>query len=127
MDVALNASEVGLECVRLALAASPDAPARRWLTGWGTGSALGLHTWSGTGIDGNPDAFIMLDGNWVGSAAGIDRDGLSLAGGHRRTGVRLLVHRHRDPGVVVSDPRQGEARRGRGSTARESTAPAAAT
>jgi N-methylhydantoinase B len=81
MDVALNAAEVGLQCVRLALAASPDAPARRWLTGWGTGSALGLHTWSGTGIDGNPDAFIMLDGNWVGSAAGIDRDGLSLAGG----------------------------------------------
>ena len=54
MDVALNAAEVGLQCVRLALAASPDAPARRWLTGWGTGSALGLHTWSGTGIDGNP-------------------------------------------------------------------------
>src|SRR5262249_15868147 len=38
MDVALNASEVALQCVRLALAASPDAPARRWLTGWGTGS-----------------------------------------------------------------------------------------
>jgi N-methylhydantoinase B len=80
MDVALNASEVALQCVRLALAASPDAPARRWLTGWGSGSALGLHTWSGTGIDGNPDAFIMLDGNWVGSAAGSDRDGLPLAG-----------------------------------------------
>jgi N-methylhydantoinase B len=81
MDVALNASEVGLECIRLALAASPDAPARQWLTGWGSGSALGLHTWSGTGIDGNPDAFIMLDGNWVGSAAGRTRDGLPLAGG----------------------------------------------
>ena len=80
MDVALNAAEVGLQCVRLALAASPDAPARGWLTGWGTGSALGLHTWSGTGIDGNPDAFIMLDGNWVGSAAGSQRDGLPLAG-----------------------------------------------
>jgi N-methylhydantoinase B len=80
MDVALNASEVGMECIRLALSASPEAPARRWLTGWGSGSALGLHTWSGAGIDGNPDAFIMLDGNWVGSAAGADRDGLPLAG-----------------------------------------------
>jgi N-methylhydantoinase B len=80
MDVALNASEVGMECVRLALAASRDAPARRWLTGWGSASALGLHTWSGTGIDGNSDTFIMNDGNWVGSAAGADRDGLQLAG-----------------------------------------------
>ena len=80
MDVALNASEVGMSCVRLALAASPDAPAQRWLTGWGSASALGLHTWSGTGIDGNPDAFIMLDGNWAGSAAGRNRDGLPLAG-----------------------------------------------
>ena len=80
MDVALSASEVGLECVRLALAASPDAPGRRLLTGWGTGSGLGLHSWTGTGLDGNPDAFIMADGNWVGSSAGLERDGLALSG-----------------------------------------------
>ncbi len=80
MDVALNAAEVGMHCIRLALGASPDAPARRYLTGWGAGSALGLHTWSGTGIDGNPDAFIMLDGNWAGSGGGAERDGLPLAG-----------------------------------------------
>jgi len=52
MDVALNASEVGVQCVRLALGASPDHPARRYLSGWGPGSALGLHTWSCAGIDG---------------------------------------------------------------------------
>ena len=32
------------------------------------------------GIDGNPDAFIMLDGNWVGSSAGSGSDGLALSG-----------------------------------------------
>jgi len=80
MDVALNAAEVGMHCLRLALGASPNAPARRYITGWGSGSALGLHTWSGKGIDGSPDAFIMLDGNWVGSAGGRERDGLPLAG-----------------------------------------------
>jgi N-methylhydantoinase B len=80
MDVALNASEVGVQCVRLALGASPDHPARRYLSGWGPGSALGLHTWSCAGIDGRADAFIMLDGNWVGSSASGERDGLPLAG-----------------------------------------------
>lgn len=80
MDVALNAAEVGVQCLRLALGASAGHPARRHLAGWGSGSALGLHTWSGIGIDGSPDAFIMLDGNWVGSSAGSERDGLPLAG-----------------------------------------------
>lgn len=78
MDVALNAAEVGVQCLRLAVAASAGHPARQHLGGWGTGSALGLHTWSGKGIDGSPDAFIMLDGNWVGSSAGSARDGLPL-------------------------------------------------
>ncbi len=80
MDVALNAAEVGVQCLRLAVAASPDHPARPYLAGWGSGSALGLHTWSCKGIDGAPDAFIMLDGNWVGSSASCARDGLPLAG-----------------------------------------------
>ena len=80
MDVALSAAEMGVQCLRLAVAASPDHPSSDHLAGWGSGSALGLHTWSGMGIDGNPDAFIMLDGNWVGSSAGSARDGLHLAG-----------------------------------------------
>lgn len=80
MDVALNAAEIGVQCLRLALAASPGHPSARYVAGWGSGSALGLHTWSCTGIDGRPDAFIMLDGNWVGSSASDERDGLPLAG-----------------------------------------------
>ena len=56
----------------------PDVSARRFLTGWSTGSALGLHTWSGAGIDGSPDAFIMLDGNYAGGPAGAERDGSAL-------------------------------------------------
>jgi N-methylhydantoinase B len=80
MDVALNAAEIGVQTLRLALAASPGHPAAAHLAGWGAGSALGLHTWSCAGIDGQPDAFIMLDGNWTGSSAGSARDGMPLAG-----------------------------------------------
>jgi len=80
MDVALNAAEVGVQALRLAIAASPDHPARVHLAGWGASSGLGLHTWACAGIDGSPDAFIMLDGNWVGSPAGTGRDGMALSG-----------------------------------------------
>ena len=80
MDVALNAAEVGVQTLRLALAASPGHPAAVHLAGWGASSALGLHTWACAGIDGNPDAFIMLDGNWVGSSAGSGCDGMALSG-----------------------------------------------
>jgi N-methylhydantoinase B len=80
MDVALNAAEVGVQTLRLALAASPEHPARAHLAGWGASSALGLHTWACAGIDGSPDAFIMLDGNWVGSSAGSGCDGMALSG-----------------------------------------------
>ena len=80
MDVALNAAEVGVQTLRLALAASPGHPAAAHLAGWGASSALGLHTWACAGIDGNPDAFIMLDGNWVGSSAGSGCDGMALSG-----------------------------------------------
>lgn len=78
MHVALNAAEVALQTVRLALGASPDAPARRWLTGWGFESAIGLQIWSWPLPDGTADGFMCLDGNWVGGSAGTERDGLDL-------------------------------------------------
>jgi N-methylhydantoinase B len=79
IDVALNAAEAAMQCLRLALAASPDVPGRRYLTGWSSQSALGLNTWSATGLDGRPDAWLMLDGSWSGSTAGTERDGLPLS------------------------------------------------
>lgn len=78
MHVALNAAEVALQTVRLALGASPDAPARRWLTGWGFESAIGNQVWSWLLPDGSADAFVVLDGNWVGGSGGTERDGLDL-------------------------------------------------
>ena len=54
-------------------------PPRTWPVGAPV-RRLGLHTWACAGIDGNPDAFIMLDGNWVGSSAGSGCDGMALSG-----------------------------------------------
>ncbi|HMG40536.1 MAG TPA: hydantoinase B/oxoprolinase family protein [Acidimicrobiales bacterium] len=78
MHVALNAANVALDAVKLALAASPDAPARRFLTGTGFESALGNQVWAWPLPDGSSDAFMVLDGNWVGGSGGTERDGLDL-------------------------------------------------
>jgi N-methylhydantoinase B len=79
IDVALSAAEAAMQCLRLALAASPAAPGRRYLTGWSSQSAIGINTWSATGLDGAPDAWLMLDGSWSGSTAGTERDGLPMS------------------------------------------------
>lgn len=78
MHVALNAANVALDCVKLAMGASTDAPGRRYLTGTGFESGLGNQVWAWTGPDGNADAYMVLDGNWVGGSGGTERDGLDL-------------------------------------------------
>jgi N-methylhydantoinase B len=78
MHVALNAADLAAQAVMLALAASPKAVERRYLAGPGFESAIGLQVWSWVDSDGSPDAYIVLDGNWVGGSAGVDRDGLDL-------------------------------------------------
>ena len=78
MHVALNAANVALDCVKLAMGASPGAPGRRFLTGTGFESGLGNQVWAWTGPDGNADAYMVLDGNWVGGSGGSERDGLDL-------------------------------------------------
>jgi N-methylhydantoinase B len=79
IHVALNAAEAALQCVRFAAGASLESPARELLTGWGGSTALGLSVWSGTGLDGTFDTWIMLDGSWPGSSAGNNRDGIDLS------------------------------------------------
>jgi N-methylhydantoinase B len=78
MHVGLNAATVALTALGLALAASPDAPARAYVSGTGGDSALGNQVWSWTQPDGTTDAFIPFDGNWVGAPASDGRDGLDL-------------------------------------------------
>jgi N-methylhydantoinase B len=78
MHVGLNAATVALTTLALALAASPDAPARAYVSGTGGDSGIGNQVWSWTGPDGATDAFIPFDGNWVGAPPGAGRDGLDL-------------------------------------------------
>ena len=78
MHVGLNAATVALTALGLALAASPDAPARAYVSSTGGDSGLGNQVWSWTQPDGTTDAFIPFDGNWVGAPASTGRDGLDL-------------------------------------------------
>jgi N-methylhydantoinase B len=78
MHVGLNAADVALQAFNLALSASPNAPARRYLAGAGFESALANHLWSWTTPQGETDAFIVLDGNWVGGSGAAERDGTDL-------------------------------------------------
>jgi N-methylhydantoinase B len=87
MHIALNAADVAVQAFTLALAASPDAPQRRHLVGPGFESAIGNNLWSWTLPDGTADAYLVIDGNWVGGSAGCARDGLDL--GRNLVGTRL--------------------------------------
>lgn len=78
MHVGLNAATVALTALGLALAASPDAPARAYVSSSGGDSGLGNQVWSWAQPDGTTDAFIPFDGNWVGAPASTGRDGLDL-------------------------------------------------
>ena len=78
MHVAFAAAEVMTQCLRLAMWATPEREQACPVTGLGGYSALALSTWSGTGLDGVPDTWMLMDGAWVGGSAGEDRDGLDL-------------------------------------------------
>ena len=79
IHVAFTASEVMQQCLRLAMWASPDWDRPAPVMGWGTNCAIALTTWSGIGLGGTPDTWMLMDGAYTGSGAGDDRDGQEMA------------------------------------------------
>jgi N-methylhydantoinase B len=75
MHVAQIASAVALQCVRLALAASPDYEGERHLAATNANGLMGASTWSGLDRDGRPSSWLIMEGNWPGGPARISRDG----------------------------------------------------
>jgi N-methylhydantoinase B len=87
MHVALNAADVAMQAVTLALAASSEPPPSSRILGPGFESAIGNNLWSWARPDGSTDAIMVMDGNWVGGSASIARDGLDL--GRNLVGTNL--------------------------------------
>jgi N-methylhydantoinase B len=79
MHVALNAACVAMQALSLATGASLN-PRRHepHLEGASWGSAIATQLWSWTDAAGKQDAFLALDGMWVGGSAGSLRDGNDL-------------------------------------------------
>ncbi|MDG2002564.1 MAG: hydantoinase B/oxoprolinase family protein, partial [Novosphingobium sp.] len=78
MDGTGAAITAAMQCLLLALAASPDAPEHRLLSappsnGWA------MMTWAFQRDGGDMDSFIHTDGTLGGSPAGVDRDGIDLS------------------------------------------------
>lgn len=80
VEVSFNAVETAMRALMLAISASPDCEARRFLTGPTGGSNAALHTWAGQGLTGAPDGWLMMDGAATGAAGSHDRDGEDLFG-----------------------------------------------
>ncbi|MEU1984459.1 hydantoinase B/oxoprolinase family protein [Nocardia sp. NPDC019395] len=70
-----DASEAALRTFHQAVAASQESPSRPFLSSSQTMSANSVVTFSGPGVTGKTDSWIMVDGTAVGSPAGNDRDG----------------------------------------------------
>ena len=103
IHVAFTASEVMQQCLRLAMWASPDWDRPAPVMGWGTNCAIALSTWSGIGLAGVPDTWMLMDGAYTGSGAGDDRDGQDMASTPIGFPAAGADPRHRDPRVLVSD------------------------
>lgn len=80
VELSFNAVETAVRALMLAISASPESNARKYLTGPTGGSGSALHAWAGQGLSGQPDGWLMMDGGAVGAAASHDRDGSDLFG-----------------------------------------------
>jgi len=70
----MTASEMAMHTINLAIAASPRSQVRKNMSGQSAGSALALHIMSGTGLNGYPDGFMLMESGYVGTSAAHDRD-----------------------------------------------------
>jgi len=84
MHVGLMAMEMGETCLKKALACALPrngvAARQRRITAPGGTTGMGLSTWHGSGRDGAPATFLVMDGNAVGAGACWDRDGIDMTG-----------------------------------------------
>jgi N-methylhydantoinase B len=78
MDATGAGISAAMQCLLLALGASPDAPERRLLSA-SPSNGWAMMTWAFARDDGTPDSFIHTDGTLGGSPAGADRDGIDLS------------------------------------------------
>ncbi|WP_446654553.1 hydantoinase B/oxoprolinase family protein [Blastomonas sp.] len=136
LDVGQNAIEVGIRAMMMAVMVSPGSIAHSTMAGPTSGSGYGLHTWSGLGLDGKPDSWLMLEGGAVGSSAGFDRDGCdyyqSIVGKGSQTEIAdveileswyPILYERRGPARGAAGA--GKFRSGRGSSAAYRTTSAA--
>jgi N-methylhydantoinase B len=78
MDGTVAGITAAMQCLLLALAASPDAPEHRLLSA-APSNGWAMMTWAFSREGGGSDSFIHTDGTLGGSPAGADRDGIDLS------------------------------------------------
>ena len=78
-EPATLAAVLGVGCLNLALAATEDAPQRRYMTAQSARSATANQAWRIQYPDGSVDGFLMQDAIATGSAAAMERDGNDLS------------------------------------------------
>ena len=90
MHVALAATAAAEQCVRHAMAASPDYEGVRHLAATNSSGTLGMSAWSGQ-ADSEPVAWIFLEGNFLGAPATIDCDGVDQSQRAAAPGMGVLA------------------------------------
>jgi len=88
MDAALAVACTAVQCLQLAIHASPRAWGRQYNTGSQL-SAYGTGRWSYVGDGYQRNVFTILDGALGGSPAGHDRDGIDMSASLTPWGVKL--------------------------------------
>jgi N-methylhydantoinase B len=87
-DAAIAVNAAAVQCLQLALYASPGAVGREFLMAPFL-AAYGTGRWNYLDEDGERRVYTLIDGAFTGSPAGADRDGIDLSSGLIASGGRL--------------------------------------